>query len=115
MNSDVPLAGQIFREATQDILQKNLLAQDRLWVGGKEVDLRRITCPVLNVIGEDDDIVHPKSSLPFPERIDSVDKANFLFPTGHIGVLVGTAAHKKLWPEVGIWLKEHEGAQAHPA
>jgi polyhydroxyalkanoate synthase len=115
MNSDVPLAGQIFREATQDILQKNLLAQNRLSVGRKEVDLRRITCPVLNVVGEDDDVVHPKSSLPFPEQIDSVDKANFLFPTGHIGVLVGTAAHKKLWSQVGIWLKEHEGAQAPPA
>jgi polyhydroxyalkanoate synthase len=79
--------------------------QIRLQVGGKRVDLTQITCPVVNVIGEDDDVVHPTSSLPLPELIGSADKANLLFPTGHIGVVVSTAAHKKLWPQVGQWLK----------
>jgi polyhydroxyalkanoate synthase len=105
MNSDVPLAGQIFRETLQGIFQQNLLRQNRLQVGGKMVDLAQITCPVLNVIGESDDVVHPTSSLPLPELIGSVDKANLLFPTGHIGVVVSAAAHKKLWPHVGQWLK----------
>ena len=105
MNSDVPLAGQIFRELVQGIFQRNLLVQNRLPVGGKRVDLTQITCPVVNVIGEDDDVVHPTSSLPLPELIGSADKANLLFPTGHIGVVVSTAAHKKLWPQVGQWLK----------
>ena len=105
MNSDVPLAGRIFREVTQDIFQRNLLMQNRLRVGGEAVDLRRITCPVLNVVGEYDDVVHPQSSLPFLEYVGSADKANLLFPTGHIGVAVSAAAHKKLWPQVGQWLK----------
>ena len=39
MNSDVPLAGQIFREVAQDIFQKNLLVQNRLRVGGAVVAL----------------------------------------------------------------------------
>lgn len=105
MNSDVPLAGKIFREVLQGIFQQNLLGQNRLQVGGKMVDLAQITCPVLNVIGEYDDVVHPTSSLPLPELIGSVDKANLLFPTGHIGVVVSAAAHKKLWPQIGHWLK----------
>jgi len=105
MNSDVPLAGQIFRELLQGIFRQNLLRQNRLRVGGKMVDLGQITCPVLNVIGEDDDVVHPTFSLPLPELIGSSDKANLLFPTGHIGVVVSAAAHKKLWPQVGQWLK----------
>src|SRR5215510_2084207 len=106
MNSDVPLAGQIFREVTQDVFQQNLLRQNRLHVGGAVVDLRRITCPVLNVVGEYDDVVHPQSSLPFLECVGSADKANLLFPTGHVGAVVSTAAHKKLWPQVGQWLRE---------
>ncbi len=107
MNSDVPLAGRIFREVTQDVFQRNLLRQNRLRVGGEVVDLQRITCPVLNVVGEYDDVVHPKSSLPFLECVGSADKANLLFPTGHVGAVVSAAAHKKLWPQVGQWLREH--------
>jgi polyhydroxyalkanoate synthase len=106
MNSDVPLAGRIFREVTQDIFQQNLLRQNRLRVGREVVDLRRITCPVLNVVGEYDDVVHPQSSLPFLECVGSTDKANLLFPTGHVGVAVSAAAHKKLWPQIGQWLRE---------
>jgi polyhydroxyalkanoate synthase len=115
MNSDVPLAGRIFHEVTQDIFQQNLLRQNRLCVGGEAVDLRRITCPVLNVVGEYDDVVHPQSSLPFVECVGSPDKANVLFPTGHIGVVVSAASHKKLWPRVGSWLKEREKRHAYLA
>lgn len=106
MNSDVPLAGRIFQETLKGVFQENLLMQNRLPVGGERVDLTQITCPVLNVIGEYDDVVHPTSSLPLPELIGSADKANLLFPTGHIGVAVSAGAHKKLWPQIGRWLKE---------
>src|SRR5262245_27878714 len=109
MNSDVPLAGRIFREVTQDIFQQNRLRQNRLRVGGAVVDLRRITCPVLNVIGAEDDVVHPQSSLPLLACVGSADKETLLFPTGHVGAVVSTAAHQKLWPQVGQWLREHAG------
>jgi polyhydroxyalkanoate synthase subunit PhaC len=110
MNSDVPLAGQIFRELTRDLLQHNLLAQGQFRVGGQTVDLRRITCPVLNVLGEYDDVVHPQASLPLTDLVSSEDKHNLVFPVGHIGVVVSSSAHKKLWPQVGTWLKKHEHA-----
>ena len=107
MNSDVPLAGRIFREVTQDVFQQNLVIQNRLRVGTEVVDLRRITCPVLNVVGKYDDVVHPKSSLPFATAVGSNDAHNFVFPTGHVGAVLSAGAHKKLWPQVGQWLKEH--------
>ncbi len=106
MNSDVPLAGRIFQELVTGVFQQNLLVENRLQVGSQTVDLKRITCPVLNVMGEYDDVVHPTYSLPLPELISSDDKANLLFPTGHIGVAVSAGAHKKLWPQVVQWLKE---------
>jgi polyhydroxyalkanoate synthase len=112
MNSDVPLAGQLFREVSTNVFQQNQLAQGRLRTGGRVVNLKQITCPVLNVIGEHDDVVHPKSSLPLLDFIGSRDAQNLVFPTGHIGVVVSSGAHKKLWPQVGRWLKEHEGAVA---
>lgn len=108
MNSDVPLAGQLFREVSTHVFQQNQLAQGRLRVGGQGVNLKHVTCPVLNIIGEHDDVVHPKSSLPLVDLVGSHDAQNLVFPTGHIGVVVSSGAHKKLWPQVGQWLTEHE-------
>jgi polyhydroxyalkanoate synthase len=108
MNSDVPLAGQIFREVSTEIFQRNLLAQGRLQVGDRTVNFKHIHCPLLNVIGEYDDIVHPTSSLPLLDLLGSRDKQNFIFPSGHIGVVVSNSAHKKLWPQVGEWLRERD-------
>lgn len=108
MNSDVPLAGQIFRELHSDLMQQNLLAQNRMQVGGRPADLQQITCPVLNIAGEHDDVVHPQASLPLLDLIGSRDKEPLLFPAGHIGVVVSGGAQKKLWPQVGAWLKKHD-------
>jgi polyhydroxyalkanoate synthase len=108
MNNDVPLAGQIFRELAIDISKKNLLAQSKFVAGGRRVELKNITCPVLNVIGQWDDVVDPKSSLPFIDLISSHDKANVVFPTGHVGAVVSSAAQKKLWPQVAAWLGDHD-------
>jgi polyhydroxyalkanoate synthase len=113
LNSDVPLAGQIFCEMTEDIFRHNRLVQGGFQIGGRTVKLKDITCPVLNVIGGHDDVVHPQSSLPLIELIGSSDARNFVFPTGHIGAAVSSAAQKKLWPQVGAWLRERDGQWGH--
>jgi polyhydroxyalkanoate synthase len=108
MNSDVPLAGQIFREVTTDIFRNNLLAQGKLSVGSQLVNLKKIRCPVLNVVGEQDDVVHPKASLALLDLIGSRNKRNLVFPAGHLGVVVSSNAQKHLWPQVGAWLKRRD-------
>jgi polyhydroxyalkanoate synthase subunit PhaC len=108
MNSDVPLAGQLFRELGRDVLKRNRLIEGSFAIGGETVDLTRITCPLLNVVAEFDDVVHPKSSLPLTTRAASFDTTTLTFPTGHIGAVVSGAAHKKLWPQIGSWLKQHD-------
>ena len=108
MNSDVPLAGQIFREVTTDIFRNNLLTQGKLSVGGQLVDLKKIRCPVLNVVGAHDDVVHPQASLALEDLISSRNKRNLVFPAGHIGVVVSSSAQKHLWPQIGAWLKRHD-------
>ena len=111
MSSDVPLAGQIFREITGDIFKRNLLAKGEFKVGGRPVDLREVTCPLLNIVAELDDVVHPGSSLPLPRKVGSADRLNLTFPTGHIGAAVSAGAIRKMWPQVGEWLadRDHQG------
>jgi polyhydroxyalkanoate synthase len=114
MHSDVPLAGQLFQELSNNIFRQNRLTSGQLCVGGRVVNLHNITCPVLNIVGEFDDVVHPRSSLPLLELVGSQDKQNLVFSAGHIGLAVSGAAHKKLWPRVGRWLKERsENCLAH--
>lgn len=113
MNADVPMAGQVCREVTKGLFQENLLVQNRFPVGSRTVDLKDITCSVLNIIGEQDDVVHPQSSLPFVDSVGSVDAQNLLVPTGHMGVVVSGVAYKRLWPQVSAWLRERD-AQGLP-
>jgi polyhydroxyalkanoate synthase len=108
MSSDVPLAGKIFREMTGDLFKRNLLAKGEMVIEGRRVELSNVTCPLLNVVADLDDVVHPKSSLPLPDKVGSADRRNLTFPTGHIGAVVSAGAIKKLWPQVGEWLADRD-------
>jgi polyhydroxyalkanoate synthase len=106
MSSDVAMAGRIFREMSGDIFKRNLLARGGFEVGGRRVEVEQIGCPLLNVVADYDDVVHPSSSLGLVDRVSSSDRRNLTFPTGHVGAMVSGAAHKQLWPQIGAWLGE---------
>ncbi len=105
MESDVPMAGRIFRETMKDVFGDRQLAESRFLVGGARVDLERICGPVLSILGERDRLVPPKSASAFVDRVGSQDASNLLFPSGHLGLAVSRAAQRELWPRVGAWLK----------
>ncbi|MGH7917156.1 MAG: alpha/beta fold hydrolase [Candidatus Binataceae bacterium] len=106
MRSDVPLTGRIFRELTLELFKRNALVKGGFKLGNRTVELSRLTCPLLNVVAELDDVVHPSSSLALSEFVGSADKRNLTFPTGHIGAVVSSAAISRLWPQVANWLAE---------
>jgi polyhydroxyalkanoate synthase len=108
LDSEVALAGRLFRELVKDIFKKNLLFRGTFTVAGEAVNLKRVTCPVLNVVGSLDAVVHPRSSLPLTGVVGSDDKTNLTFPTGHLGMAVSREAHAELWPRIGEWLKQHD-------
>ncbi|NOQ44259.1 MAG: alpha/beta fold hydrolase [Nitrosopumilus sp.] len=103
----VPIIGKVFEKIINDIYKKNLLIQNKMMVGENLVDLKKITIPVLNIVGTNDDLVSAESSRTITTVISSKDKKTLEFPTGHVGLCISKKAHKKLWPEVGKWLIEH--------
>ncbi|MEO8465164.1 MAG: alpha/beta fold hydrolase [Gammaproteobacteria bacterium] len=105
LESDVPLTGQVFREAMCNAYWNRDLAQGRLRVGGRFAALENIRCPVLNVSGERDRLVPPISSNALVDRLGRDAVTNFVFPATHLGLLLGSAAHAELWPRIGAWLK----------
>ncbi|MGD8339391.1 MAG: alpha/beta fold hydrolase [Gammaproteobacteria bacterium] len=107
--SDVPLAGRLFREIVCEVLPDSNLLESRLRIGGRRVDLKRISCPVLVIAGERDALVPADRSVRFASVVGSRDASELIFPTGHLGLMLSEAAHRGLWPEVGEWLRSRSG------
>src|SRR5260370_39015653 len=104
MTSDVPLEDRLCREVVIEVFGRNRLVRGDLLVGGKPVNLKRITCPLLNVLGRFDELVPPRAGEPLTQLIGSDDKRTVVFPSSHVGMAAGLAAHQKLCPAVGQWL-----------
>jgi polyhydroxyalkanoate synthase len=104
LNDNVPVAGEAFRQFVKDLYQQNLLVQNRLTLGKRTVNLRNITCPVLNLMAEQDDLVPAAQSEPFGDLVGSEDREAIKLATGHIGLAMGSAAQHELWPHAVQWL-----------
>ncbi|MGH7806964.1 MAG: class III poly(R)-hydroxyalkanoic acid synthase subunit PhaC, partial [Thermodesulfobacteriota bacterium] len=104
LNDNIPVPGEVFKEFVKYCYQENLLVENKLRINGKAVDLRKISCPVLNLVAEHDHLVPPASSTVLNDLISSKDKETIVFPTGHIGMSVSSKSLKDLWPRVGEWL-----------
>ncbi len=86
-------AGQAFREFIKAFFQENRLVRGGAVVGGRAIDLKRITMPVLNIYATQDHLVPPSSSRPLAGLVGSRDYQELAFEGGHIGIYVSGRAH----------------------
>ncbi len=107
LNDNIAVPGEVYREFVKYLYQQNLLVQNRLPVGKHIVNLKQITCPVLNLMAGSDDLVPCAQSEPLNDLTGSKDrKAILLKGSGHIGLAIGGRAQKELWPRACDWLAE---------
>ncbi len=99
-------AGECYRQFVKDLYQQNKLVKGGLMVGGKNVEMKRITMPLLNIYASDDHIVPPSATTPLNDIVGSADKQLYTFKGGHIGVFVSAKSQKELAPAVAKWLHE---------
>jgi polyhydroxyalkanoate synthase len=104
LNDNISVPGEVFREFVKCLYQKNLLVKNRMPVGKHTIDLRKINCPVLNIMAQNDDLVPCAQSTPFNDLVSSKDRKTVVVPAGHIGLAVGSKAQKESWPEATRWL-----------
>ncbi len=98
-------AGETFRQFFKDCYQKNLLIKNRMEIDGKKINLKNIKMPLLNVMAEFDHLVPNDASKPLTDAVSSKDKETLVFPTGHIGIFVGSRSQKEVCPRISGWLK----------
>jgi len=106
VNDNIPVAGETFRQFVKDCFQQNKLIAGKMRIGRKTIDLRNITCPILNLMASGDHLVPCGQSASFNDAVGSRDRRSITFPAGHIGLSVGSRAHRELWPQVCQWLAE---------
>jgi polyhydroxyalkanoate synthase len=99
-------AGETFRQFVKDFYQRNGLIEGGIMLGDREVKLKDIKCPVLNIYAMQDHLVPPDSSKALKGRTGSKDYKELAFPGGHIGIYVSGKAQKEVTPAIGSWLNE---------
>lgn len=105
-NETLPLAGEYFRETTRELLWSNKLFSGELVVGGKRTALNNIRVPLLSIVAEHDHLVPYPCSKPLMELIGSPEKEEILLKGGHVSLIAGPNAVRRMWPRLDAWLAE---------
>ncbi len=100
----VPIAGGAFRQLIVELYRNDRLMKGEFMVRGERVDLRQLKANLLTVIAEGDHITPPCQSENIGARVGSTDKELYRTPGGHIGMMAGSGANKRVWPHIDGWL-----------
>jgi polyhydroxyalkanoate synthase len=107
----IPFAGAAFRQ-TVELTRTNALLEGGLELGDRPISLRDITVPFLNIYGLADHIVPPAAASPAGDLVGSTDRTDLALPAGHVGLIVGRAAHTRHVPAMMDWLDRHSSIDA---
>jgi polyhydroxyalkanoate synthase len=80
--------GEAAKQWLKDLYQSNKLINNELELGGRKVDLRQVTMPVLNIFAEGDHIIPPATSCVLEGKIGTGDYTELSLKSGHIGLFV---------------------------
>src|SRR5450759_2297072 len=102
----LPLAGEYFRTITKDLMWDNKLYNGAMSVGGRAADISKIKVPILHAVAEHDHIVPYDAAKPLIQKIGSTDKEEVILKGGHVSLVAGANAVRRLWPKLDSWLCE---------
>jgi polyhydroxyalkanoate synthase len=102
----LPLAGEYFRQITKDLMWDNKLHLDTMTIGGRKAEIGKIKVPILHAVAEHDHIVPYDAAKHLIQKVGSSDKQEVILKGGHVSVVAGANAVKRLWPTLDTWLGE---------
>lgn len=106
VTDNIPLAGGAFRQLIVDLYRNNRLIEGTLTIRGERVDLSHLRAKLLTVIAEADHITPPCQTESVMTKVGSTDKTIMRIPGGHIGIMAGSGASKRTWPQIDNWLAQ---------
>ena len=99
------LAGEAFRQFIKMFYQGNGFLKGGIRIGDREVDLARITMPVLNIYALQDHLVPPAASQALGGLVGTTDYTEHSFRGGHIGIYVSSRAQREVPDTIHDWLQ----------
>ena len=105
-NETLPLAGEYYRDTTRELMWGNKLFTGELTINGESADLGNITIPVMHAVAEHDHIAPYTATKPLLELVSSSDKHELILKGGHVSLIAGPNAVRRMWPNVDAWLGE---------
>lgn len=103
---DAPaLPGRAYSELINGCYLKNQLMKNEFRIGPAQVILNNIKCRLMNIAARYDHLI-PEASVTALKRVYSGDEyRQIIFSSSHVGLSIGSRAHKELWPLVSGWAK----------
>ena len=109
MRSMLAYPGRTFGQLYHRFFRVNDLSDGRLRLTYREIDVRRVTAPVLAVAGLAD-VLAPRAAVHHVGALlrDAADLRLETAPGGHLGVLTGRAAERTTWRYIDEFMLEHD-------
>ena len=102
----IPFPGECFRQTTKELQQQNRLVRDEFTLAGRPVRLADVKVPLLHVVAEHDHIVPYEAARALIPAAGSTDKTELKIKGGHVSLVAGANAVRRLWPKLESWLAE---------
>ncbi len=106
--------GPALNEFLQQMLIGNRLVSGGCVIEGRAISLTEITCPILAVIGSNDEIARAPSVRGIADAVPNAELYELYAQGGHMGIVIGSRARKNTWPVVAQWLDWQEGKAEQP-
>lgn len=107
-------SGPAMAELLQQYIAHNRMLDGGFVIDDRLVTLADITVPVLTFVGTRDTIGHPDSVRGIRRAAPRADVYEVTLPTGHFGLVVGSAAEETSWPAVAGWVAWRAGTADLP-
>lgn len=107
IHDHIPFPGELASQMVDLLARGNQLMTGQIQLGGRRITLSALTCPVLNVMAEKDDVVPLASASPVKTLLGTSDFEELRVPAGHVALVTGRLGRTVTVPGIIDWLRRH--------
>ncbi len=114
-NDNVSFPGECYVRYIEELYRADALRKGTFTLSGKPARLENVTCPLLVVSFEHDNIVPKEAASALVELAGSRVKEHVHLPGGHVGAVVSRSASQRLWPVLDGFFAAHDHVASQTA
>ena len=117
-HDEFALPGRLFTDIVESLYRRDDFMTGRLDIHGRLIGPASLRAPLVSVVDPRSRVIPWHAVVPFHEAAASRHKLLLRYGGDigvnlqHVGVLVGSSAHARIWPEIFDWLDEIEASVA---